>query len=87
MRLSPEGEELLIHNLKPNLHPEYTNEVDREEIARMRIERLGSKAAGLLGAQHLPTEVSDDEENLTFDKTISAATCKISQIKSFVFGG
>ena len=53
----------------------------------MRIEKLGSKAAGLLGAQHLPTEVSDDEENLTFDKAISAATCKISEIKSFVFGG
>lgn len=49
MKLSDDASSLIIHNLKPKLHPQYTNETDPEEINRIRRDKLGSKAAGLDG--------------------------------------
>ena len=87
MRLSEDGSELLIYNLKPVTHPQYTNEVDRGEVLKMRSEKLGERNAGLDGEQHLPTEVSEDGQHLSFNRVASAASCKIADIKSFIFGG
>ena len=73
----------MIHVLKPKEKLRYEGILDRAEAKSKRAAAIGKTDDESLTV----TELSEDGENLVFEKCLSSATCNVDEIQAFVVGG
>lgn len=102
LQLDSEGEKLIITNRKPVDDFEYTLSNDPKEIKKLRkeysqrrreYEKQTKEAMAKLGfessddEEYLNTELDEDIDEIDFKNFQSSATCSVSDIQGFIFGG
>ena len=80
IKLSQDGESLNIINLKPNEKLKYVLEAD-PNIVKLEKKKFETED------QDVPSEYDEDDDQIELIEHLSSASCKVSEIKGFIYGG